>query len=67
MNKPTKKYNTYNTLAVKALMEKHGLTRQFVQAAIRGDRTSATADKIKREYADLIRPTQKKIEQFKNQ
>lgn len=67
MNKPIKKKWTYNTQAVNALIEKHGFSRFFIQASIRGDRTSFSAEKIRKEYADLIRPTQKKIDKFKKQ
>lgn len=67
MNKPTTKRNNYNADAVDALIEKHGFSKMFIQQCLRGDRNSLTADKIRQDYADLVRPTLKKIEQFKNQ
>lgn len=64
MDKLTKKRQTYNSEAVTALAVKYGVTEQFVRQCIRGDRTSATADTIKKMYKELASPSNNKINEF---
>lgn len=51
----TKKNNTYNVLAVKAISEKRGISKQYVRQCIKGDRNSISADSIKKEYYGIVR------------
>lgn len=67
MNKRTTKKNNYNKPAVDALILKYGVSKRFVHQSINNERDSLTAESIRKDYADLVRPTLKKIEQFKNQ
>lgn len=62
MDKPTKKRNSYNTLVVKKLSEKHGLTDYYIRQCLRGDRNSLTSDTIRKEYKQLV----KKVEETLN-
>jgi hypothetical protein len=56
MNKNnTKKNNTYNVIAVNAISEKRGLSKQYVRQCIKGDRNSISADIVKKEYRDMVR------------
>lgn len=56
MNKNnTKKNNTYNVLAVNAISEKKGISKQYVRQCIKGDRNSISADIIKKEYYEIVR------------
>jgi hypothetical protein len=56
MNKNnTKKNNTYNVVAVNAISEKRGISKQYVRQCIKGDRNSISADIIKKEYRDMVR------------
>ncbi len=68
MNKATKKrqkYNAYNVDVIKALSEEYEVSPQFVRQAIRKDRTSLTAETIRKRYFQLTEPTTKAIEEFK--
>lgn len=64
MDKLTKKRQTYNSDAVTALAVKYGVSKQFVRQCLRGDRTSATADTIKKTYKQLTSPSNNKINEF---
>ncbi len=56
MNKNnTKKNKTYNLLAVNAISEKKGISKQYVRQCIKGDRNSISADIIKKEYYEIVR------------
>lgn len=52
MSKSNKKseYKTYNPAIIKKLVEKYGLTTQFIGASLRGDRTSRTSTQICEDY-----------------
>ncbi len=68
MSKTTKKrqsYNTYNTEVVRTLSQEYEVSERFVRAAINGHKTSLTAETIRKKYFQLVRPTKKAIEQFK--
>ncbi len=67
MNKSNTNRPKYNSDVVSALAEKHKVGTAMVRAALRGDRNSITSETIRKEYAELVRPTQKKIEEFKKQ
>lgn len=51
----TKKHNSYNVDAIKALVKKYDLTAQFIRQSLRGDRTSKTSEKIKQDYKQLVK------------
>lgn len=50
-----KKNNTYNIIAINAISEKRGITKQYVRQCVKGDRNSISADIIKNEYNDIVR------------
>ena len=54
MNKGTKKNYKYNTLVVKRLSEKYGLSEYYIRECIRGDRNSETSDTVRKEYKRLV-------------
>lgn len=64
MSKSSKKRNSYNTDVIEALINKYGFSSQFIRQCIRGDRNSATADIIRKEYKAMITPSQNKIQEF---
>ncbi|MBS9774824.1 MAG: hypothetical protein KGV59_06690 [Tenacibaculum sp.] len=69
MSKTTKKrqsYQSYNTDVVTTLSKEYEVSEQFVRAAIRRDKTSLTAETIRKKYFKLISPTKKAIEKFKS-
>lgn len=51
----TKKNNTYNVIAVNAISEKRGISKQYIRQCLKGDRNSISADIIKKEYSDIVR------------
>ena len=55
MDKSNKKapYKIYNPAIIKKLVDKYGVTRQFIGASIRGDRTSETSTKICEDYKQM--------------
>ncbi|AZI56668.1 hypothetical protein EIB75_10815 [Epilithonimonas vandammei] len=67
MDKPTKKRNSYNTEIIKVLSEEFVVTERFVRMCVSGDKQSLTAETIKKKYNELANPSQKAIENFKNQ
>ncbi|MBI1838253.1 MAG: hypothetical protein HYR91_13410 [Flavobacteriia bacterium] len=50
----TNQARRYNTIAVERLSVKHGFTKRFIRQCISGDRTSQTADTIKKDYKELV-------------
>ena len=64
MSKATKKRQSYNAGAIKALVDKHGFTAQYIRQCLRGDRNSITSDTIRKEYNALVKPLEKNINQF---
>mgnify|MGYP006946113469 FL=1 len=58
----TKKNNTYNVLAVNAISEKRGVSKQYIRQCLKGDRNSISADIIRKEYSTIVR----KIESLLN-
>lgn len=50
-----KKNNSYNVIAVNAISEKRGISKQYVRQCLRGDRNSISADIIKKEYFEIVR------------
>ncbi len=65
MNKPTKKRNKYNSEVVNVLSEEFEVSTQFVRQAIRQDKTSLTAETIRKKYFQMANATKKAIEEFK--
>ena len=51
----TKKNNTYNVIAVNAISEKRGISKQYIRQCIKGDRNSISADIIRKEYYTIVR------------
>lgn len=50
MNKNTNKKHKYNQSIIKELVSVYGVSCSAVRKAINGDRTSATAEAIKKDY-----------------
>lgn len=65
MDKPTKKRNNYNTEVIKVLSEEYEVSTQFVRQAIRQDKTSLTAETIRKKYYKMANATKRAIEEFK--
>lgn len=63
MNKSTNKRNNYNTIVVKRLAEKWGVTQRFITMSLRDDRDSETAMSIKKEYKKLNNEIDKVLNQ----
>lgn len=55
MDKSNKKapYKVYNPAIIKKLIDKYGVTRQFIGASLRGDRESETSIKICEDYKKM--------------
>ncbi|AZA58595.1 hypothetical protein [Chryseobacterium shandongense] len=66
MDKNTQKRTSFNTQIVKVLSSNYNVTEYFVRECIKGNRTSLTADEIKKKYNELNNPTIEKIKEFKN-
>lgn len=49
-NKQKKEYASRNPAIIQRLKEKYGLTTQFINASLRGDRTSETSSEICKDY-----------------
>ncbi len=49
-NKQKKEYASYNPAIIKKLKQKYGFTVQFINASLRGDRTSETSIAICNDY-----------------
>jgi hypothetical protein len=49
-NKQKKDYASYNPAIIEKLKSKYGLTVQFIQQSLRGDRNSDTSTKICDDY-----------------
>lgn len=63
MNKSNKKIQSYNEDILNVLVEKYGVTKKFIRASIRGDRTSLTSDSIKKSYTVLLALSRKAIKE----
>ena len=63
MDKSNKKtiYNKYNPAIIKKLKDKYGMTTQFINASIRGDRTSDSSLKIVEDYKKMTNEIQKTL------
>lgn len=53
MSKSNQNRNSYNTVVVNELSNKHGFTKIFIRQCLKGDRNSITADTIRKEYKEL--------------
>lgn len=60
-NKQKKDYASYNPAIIKKLKEKYGVTVQFINASLRGDRTSDTSSKISDDYKLMEKEIDKTI------
>ncbi|RKE77852.1 hypothetical protein [Chryseobacterium sp. AG363] len=65
MDKNTQKRLTYNTQIVKVLSSSFQVSEYFVRESIKGNKSSFTADKIKKKYNELNNPTLEKLEEYK--
>ena len=61
-----KKYNKYNASVINALIEKHGFSGRYIRECVSGERTSLSADKIRKDYHSMIAPSEKKVKEFLN-
>lgn len=67
-NKQKKEYASYNPSIIKKLKDKYGLTTQFINASLRGDRVSITSTRICEDYKLMKKAIDKAIENVdKNQ
>lgn len=53
MSKNNGKYNTQRAFIVKELAKKHEVSDAFVRLAIKGERDSDTAERIKKDFKEL--------------
>jgi hypothetical protein len=60
--KTTAKRKKWNRAVVKKLIEEFGVTEQFINQSLLGDRTSKTSDKIKKEYERLCKVQEEAFE-----
>ncbi|MBY0487395.1 MAG: hypothetical protein K2P85_09460 [Flavobacteriaceae bacterium] len=60
-SKEKKKYNSYNSIVIKRIKEKMGLSTQFIHQSLRGDRTSETSETVKLEYARILAEVEKTL------
>ena len=60
--KTTAKKQKWNRAVVQELMKEFGLTEQFINQSLRGDRKSNTSDKIKKEYERLCKVQEEAFE-----
>ncbi|HCM34157.1 hypothetical protein [Chryseobacterium sp.] len=65
MDKPTKKRQSYNTEIIKVLAEEFEVSTRFVRMCINQEKTSYTAENIRKKYNKMNRPTLDAIEDFK--
>lgn len=63
-NKQKKEYASYNPAIIKKLREKYGMTTQFINASLRGDRTSDTSLKICDDYKLMEKEITKAIDKL---
>ncbi len=61
MNKPTQKRINYNVEIINSLIAKYGFKKNYIQKAIRGERTGTIPLKIQEEYKTLEREARKVI------
>lgn len=67
MDKNSKKRLSFNTQIVKVLSSSFQVSEYFVRECIKGNKTSLTADEIKKKYNEMNKPTLDKIQEFKNE
>jgi hypothetical protein len=60
-SKQKKEYASYNPAIIKKLKEKYGVTTQFINASLRGDRTSYCSLNICADYKLIERAVTKAI------
>lgn len=62
MNKPTKKTNSYNSDAIKALIKKYGYSKRYITMCLTGDREGIMADNIIKDYKSIVKSIEQAIE-----
>lgn len=50
-------------MAIDRLHKKWGVTKYFIRESIKGERTSETSEKIKKEYYELVHELEKVLKQ----
>ena len=63
-NRQKKEYASHNPAIIKKLKEKYGLTTQFINASLRGDRTSETSTKICEDYKLMEKEINKTLQKI---
>ncbi|MDN3675706.1 hypothetical protein QWY99_21980 [Flavobacterium branchiarum] len=63
-NKQKKEYASYNPLIIQKLKTKYGMTTQFINASLRGDRTSDSSLKICEDYKLMTKAINKAINEL---
>ena len=63
-NRQKKEYKSHNPAIIKKLKEKYGLTTQFINASLRGDRTSETSAKICEDYKVMEKEIKKALQKL---
>ncbi|WP_298307171.1 hypothetical protein [Flavobacterium sp.] len=61
MSKLTKKKTNYNEEILNELIKKYGFKKNYIQKAIRGERTGTIPLKIQEEYNTLLKESKKTI------
>ena len=59
-----KKYNKYNASVINALIEKHGFSGRYIRQCVSGERTSLSADKIRKDYQSMVAPSENKVKEL---
>lgn len=63
-NKQKTERPTYKPVIIQKLKEKYGVTTQFINASLRGDRQSETSTKICEDYKSMEREINKTIDKL---
>lgn len=65
-DKPTKKSTTYNDVVLNSLINKYGLSKDYIRKCLRGDRTGIMPDTITKEYNTLDKEINKTVQAHLN-
>jgi len=66
MAENTKKKKVYNQEILQVLIDRYGLSKDYIQKSLRGDRVGLVPDKLKKEYSTLILATDEAIKNALN-
>lgn len=63
-NKQKAPYQTYNPVLIKKLIQKYGVTSQFIRQSLRGERVSETSTSICDDYKKMETEINKTLKQL---